>query len=101
MTHVTPINVQDIWFKAQRWLCTGVQVPVSLLLAGIAALAPEILEAVQSVLAGSVVVWLASAIASLAAVSAAASRVMATPTVNRWLVRIGLGAVPRAQLAKV
>jgi len=103
MTHVTPTNVQEIWFKAQRWLRTGVQVAASgsLLLAGLVTLAPEILEALQSVLPGSAVVWLTGAIASLAAVSAALSRVMAIPTVNRWLVRIGLGSVPRTELAKV
>lgn len=102
MSHVDPTKVQDIWFIAQRVLRTGVQVAVSgaLVLGTIVIIAPQVLEAVQDVLPGPVVAWLAGAIATLTAVSAALSRVMAVPAVNAWLTGLGLGSVPRSEATK-
>ncbi|GAA0960130.1 hypothetical protein [Frigoribacterium faeni] len=100
MTHVDTIRVQEIWFKTQRALRTGAQVLVSgaLLLAGVSAVAPAVLEAVQDVLPGPAVVWLTGSIATLAAVSTALARVMAIPAVNQWLTKVGLGSVPRSSV---
>lgn len=87
---------QDIWFKTQRVIRTAVQV----LLAGVTALtvlavlAPQVLDAVKDVVPGPVVVWCGGAIAFIAALAAALARVMAIPTINRWLTAIGAGSVP-------
>lgn len=97
MSHVAT-NVQDIWFKAQRVLRTAVQVAVSaaLVLGTIVLVAPQILTAIQDVLPGPVVAWLLGAIGFLTGISAALARVMAIPAVNAWLVKLGLGSVPKS-----
>ena len=86
----------EIWFKARRALRTAVQVVVTLagILAGFVVVAPQVLEAVADVLPASWVAWAAGVIAAAAAISAALARVMAIPTVDRWLTRIGLGSAP-------
>lgn len=101
MSHIDT-ETPDIWFKSKRVLRTATQVLVAgiVFLGGLVAIAPQVLEAVQDVLPGPVVAWLVGAIAFLAGISAALSRVMAIPAVNAWLVTIGLGSVPKATLAK-
>ncbi|VXC30173.1 conserved hypothetical protein [Microbacterium sp. 8M] len=85
-----------IWFPNQRWIRTAVQV----VLAGIALLgifvtvAPQVLAAVADVLPGPAVAWLTALIATLAAISAAISRVMAIPIVDQWLRKFGAGSAP-------
>lgn len=94
------LAVPEIWHKSKRVLRTAVQVVVSgaLVLGTIVVLAPQVLDAVAEVLPGPWVAWLTGAIAALAAVSAALSRVMAIPAVNGWLVQLGLGSVPKSSV---
>ena len=93
----TPTPSGEIWFKAQRALRTAVQVAVTLagILAAFVVIAPQVLYALADVLPDSWVAWLAGAIAAAAAISAAISRVMAIPAIDRWLQKIGLGSSPR------
>lgn len=93
--HEKPV-VQDIWYTSQRVIRTAVQVLLAgvTVIATIAVLAPQVLDAVKDVLPGPVVVWLGTAIAFIAALAAALARVMAIPMVNRWLTAIGAGSVP-------
>lgn len=85
-----------IWFPNQRWIRTVIQV----ILAAIAtlgifvAVAPKILDAIADVLPDDAVVWIAGAIATLAAISAAISRVMAISAVDEWLKKFGAGSAP-------
>jgi len=88
--------MNKIWFPAQRAIRTAVQVIVSAsaILAGVVLVAPQILAAVQDVVPGPVVAWIAGAIAALAGISAAISRVMAIPAVDEWLKNFGAGSAP-------
>lgn len=88
--------MNKIWFPAQRAIRTVVQVLVAsaAILATVVVVAPQILTALQEVLPGPTVAWIAGAIATLAAVSAALSRVMAIPQVDAFLRRWGAGSSP-------
>lgn len=95
--------METIWFKGQRVIRTAVQVIVgaAAILAGVVYLAPQVLDALADVLPGPVVAWIGGAIAALAAVSAALSRVMAIPAINAWLQKLGLGTAPAGAVAVV
>lgn len=56
--------------------------------------AQQILTAVEDVLPGPFVAWPTGAIAVLAAISAAVSRVMAIPAVDEWMRKLGAGSAP-------
>ncbi|WP_336642042.1 hypothetical protein [Microbacterium sp. USHLN272] len=88
--------MSKIWFPLQRVIRTAAAVLVagSAILATIVVIAPQVVEAVADVLPGPVVAWLLGAIATLAAISAAISRVMAIPAVDAWLRKIGAGSTP-------
>lgn len=81
------------WKRAIR-TAGQVLVAAATLLAAVAAIAPQVLDAVADVLPGPWVVWLTGAIAFVAALAAALARVMALPVVNGWLTSIGAGSVP-------
>ncbi|NII42101.1 hypothetical protein E9228_002759 [Curtobacterium flaccumfaciens] len=91
----TNISVEPIWFATQRVLRTIVQVgiPAFLTFAGVL---PTIIAALGLPVDGKVYLWLVSAAAVVTAVAAGLSRVMAIPTVNEWLTKIGLGSVPKS-----
>ncbi|UPL13001.1 hypothetical protein [Microbacterium galbinum] len=88
--------MSKIWFPLQRVIRTAAAVLVagSAILATVVVIAPQVVEAVADVLPGPVVAWLLGAIATLAAISAAISRVMAIPAVDAWLRKIGAGSTP-------
>lgn len=65
-------------------------------LAVVVAVAPDVLDGVADVVPGPVLVWLTGAVATLAAVSAALTKIMAIPKINELLTLIGLGSVPKA-----
>lgn len=92
--------MNKIWFPLQRAIRTAVQVIVAsaAILATTATVAPQILTAIQDILPGSVVAWLAGAIAILAGASAAVARVMAIPAVDEWLRKFGAGSAPRTAI---
>lgn len=88
--------MNKIWFPSQRAIRTAVQVVLAAvaLLSIIVTVAPQVLAAIADVLPGPAVAWLTAAIATLAAVSAAISRVMAIPIVDQWLKKFGAGSAP-------
>lgn len=88
--------MSKIWYPIQRVIRTAVQVVLASagILAVVVIVAPQIIDAVQDVLPGPVVVWLTGAVAFLAAISAAISRVMAIPAVDEWLRKLGAGSSP-------
>lgn len=98
MSHVDSVLTTEIWFKSKRVLRTIVQVVLGAagVLATIAVVAPQVLTAIGDVVPGPVLVWLTGAVAFLAGISAALTRVMAIPAVNAWLTTFGLGSIPAA-----
>ena len=95
---VDTIDVQTIWYQSKRVLRTVVQVVIgaAAVLAVVVVVAPQVLEAVADVVPGPVLAWLTGAVATLAAVSAALTKIMAIPKVNELLTLIGLGSVPKS-----
>jgi hypothetical protein len=93
-----PIDVQEIWYQGKRVLRTIVQVVIgaAAVLAVVVVVAPQVLDAIADVVPGSVLAWLTGAVATLAAVSAALTKIMAIPKINELLTLIGLGSVPKA-----
>lgn len=93
--------MSNIWFPLQRAIRTAVQVLVAgaAILATTVLVAPQILTAIQDVLPGPAVAWISGAIAALAAISAAISRVMAIPAVDEWLKKLGAGSAPAGAIA--
>jgi hypothetical protein len=92
------VDVQEIWYQGKRVLRTVVQVVLgaATVLAVVVVVAPQVLDAIADVVPGPVLAWLTGAVATLAAVSAALTKVMAIPKVNELLTLIGLGSVPKA-----
>ncbi|MCK2024073.1 hypothetical protein KZC52_14130 [Microbacterium sp. kSW2-24] len=88
--------MSKIWFPMQRAIRTAAQVLVggAAVLATIVLVAPQIVDAVADVVPGPVIAWATAALATLAAISAALSRVMAIPAVDEWLRHIGAGSAP-------
>jgi hypothetical protein len=93
--------MNKIWFPIQRGIRTAVQVVIAAaaILATVVFVAPQILTAIQDVLPGPAVAWISGAIAVLAAVSAAISRVMAIPAVDEWLKKFGAGSAPAGAIS--
>lgn len=91
------IDVQEIWYQGKRVLRTVVQVVIgaAAVLAVVVVVAPQVLDAIADVVPGPVLAWLTGAIATLAAVSAALTKIMAIPKINELLTLIGLGSVPK------
>lgn len=96
--HVAP----EIQFPAQRAIRSALGVVASgiVLIASIigvgAVLFPQLLAAVADVLPPEWVAWASGALVTLAAVSAAVSRIMAIPLVNDFLTKFGAGSVPKS-----
>lgn len=95
-------EVPLIWYRNKRTIRTVIQVVLSsavtiaVTVIALAAVAPEILEALTEVLPESAVVWLTGAVAFLVALSGALARIMAIPAVNDFLTRFGAGSVPKS-----
>lgn len=91
------IDVQEIWYQGKRVLRTVVQAVIgaAAVLAVVVGVAPQVLDAIGEVVPGPVLVWLTGAVATLAAVSAALTKIMAIPKINELLTLIGLGSVPK------
>lgn len=97
-TEVQKVDVQAIWFQSKRVLRTVVQVVIgaAAVLTVVVIVAPQVLEAIAGVVPGPVLAWLTGAVATLAAVSAALTKIMAIPKINELLTLIGLGSVPKS-----
>lgn len=87
-------SVQEIWFKAQRVLRTVVQVGIPAFL-GFALVLPQVIEAMGLPVDSELRGWLLAFAAGVTAIAGGLARVMAIPAVNAWLVKIGLGSVPK------
>jgi hypothetical protein len=94
MSHVDTSNVQEIWFKTQRVLRTIVAAGIPAFLS-IAVVLPLIIDALGLPVSSELYGWLVGVAAGVTAVAGAITRVMAISPVNRWLVHVGLGSVPR------
>lgn len=94
--HEATTWVQDIWFKRQRVLRTLVQVGIPSFLT-FALVLPQIIGALGLPVDSGLYLWLVGAAGAVTAVAAGLSRVMAIPAVNAWLVKIGLGSVPKSE----
>lgn len=88
-------SATTIWYKAQRVLRTLVAVVIPAFL-GFAIVLPQIIEALGLPVDSELRLWLIAVAAGVSAVAAAITRIMAIPAVNAWLVKIGLGSVPRS-----
>jgi len=99
MSHIDTRDVQEIWFKTQRVLRTLVAVGIPAFLS-FALVLPLIIDALGLPVTSGLYGWLIGAAAIVTAVAGAITRVMAIPAVNRWLTRVGLGSVPRAELER-
>lgn len=95
MSHVALTSAKDIWFKTQRVLRTVVQVgiPAFIVFAGVL---PQIIDAAGLPVDGALYLWLIGSAGVITAVAAGLARIMAIPTVNAWLITIGLGSVPKS-----
>lgn len=89
------IEVDEIWFAAQRVLRTIVQVgvPAFITFAGVL---PTIIDALGLPVDGKVYGVLIASAAVITAVAGALTRVFAIPAVNEFLTRFGLGSVPKS-----
>jgi len=89
-----PPSVHAIWFTTQRVLRTIVAVGIPVFLS-FALVLPLVIEALGLPVSSALYGWLVGFAATTTAVAGAITRVMAVPAVNSWLMRIGLGSVPR------
>lgn len=90
-------SATEISYKVQRVLRTLVQVGIPAFLS-FALVLPLIIEALGLPVDSELRLWLLAVAAGITAVATAITRVMAIPAVNAWLIRIGLGSVPRKAL---
>lgn len=91
----TPINkntVPEIWYKAQRVLRTLFTTVLTVL-----PLVPQIIAIIQGQWD---VAWLTGVAVQAVAINSALTAIIAIPTVNAWLTKIGLGSVPRSAVTK-
>lgn len=100
MTTVTVSTTPGIiWYKAQRVIRTLVAVGIPAFL-GFALVLPSILDAVKVSVSPSVYLVLVGFAAIVTVVAGALTRVMAIPTVNNFLTRLGLGSVPKSAVTQ-
>ncbi len=89
----------EIWYKAQRVLRTLVAVAIPAFL-GFAVLLPQLIEALGLPADSRLRLWLLAVATGVTAVAAAITRIMAIPAVNAWLIKIGLGSVPKSAVVR-
>lgn len=94
--HVAITSV-PVWNKAQRVLRTIVQVGIPAFLTFNLVL-PQIIVALDGVLPPEAYLWFNGIAVGVTAAAAALARIMAIPQVNAWLVKLGLGSVPKSQI---
>lgn len=89
---VTDPRIAVIRTVLQNIVATIVTVATAII--AVAALAPQILEALADVLPPEVYAWLAGAVAFLGALAGALAKIMSMPKVNEWLSKFRLGYKP-------
>lgn len=83
----------DIWFKGQRVLRTAFTTVLTAL-----PIIPQIVAIVQGQWSAE---WLTPVAVQAVAINSALTAIIAIPTVNNWLTKIGLGSVPRSAAIEV
>lgn len=86
-------DATTIWYKGQRVLRTLLTTLLTLL-----PLIPQVIAIIQGEWAAE---WLTAIAVQAVAINSALTGIIALPTVNAWLVRVGLGSVPRAAVREV
>lgn len=94
------LKVPEIWYKGKRVLRTIVQTAIPAFLT-FALVLPQIIAALGLPVESDLYLWLIGLAAGVTAVAAAITRIMAIPAVNDFLVKIGLGSVPKDALVPV
>ena len=97
MTHVapTPTQVARPWTATFRTILQTVAGSILgsvVVVAAIATVAPQILDAVAAVLPPAWLAWATGAVGVIGALAGAFARVMAIPGVNEWLTKLKLAA---------
>ncbi|WP_104127996.1 hypothetical protein [Cryobacterium sp. Y57] len=91
----TPTQVARPWTATARTVLqavAGAILGAAALVAAVAVLAPQFLEAVAAILPPEWLAWATGAVATIGAVAGAFARIMAIPGVNEWLTKIKLAA---------
>ncbi|MCM3521789.1 hypothetical protein [Curtobacterium sp. P97] len=83
------LDVDSIWYRAQRVLRTGLTTLLTVL-----PLVPQIIQIVQGQWPAAT--GLTAVAVQAVAINSALTAIIALPTVNRWLTAIGFGSVPRS-----
>lgn len=81
----------QIWYKAQRVLRTAFTTILTVL-----PLVPQVVAVIQGQWDAA---WLGSVAIQAVAINSVLTGIIALPTVNAWLTKIGLGSVPRSAIA--
>ena len=96
MTNVeAPAQIARPWQATIRTVLqtvAGVILGAATVIATIAILAPQFLEAVAAILPPEALAWATGAVATIGALAGAFARIMAIPGVNEWLTKIKLAA---------
>ena len=99
MTHaantITSTQVSRPWLTTSRTILqtvAGVILGSAAVVAAVAVLAPQVLDAVAAILPPEWLAWATGAVATIGAVAGAFARIMAIPGVNEWLTKIKLSA---------
>jgi hypothetical protein len=86
----TELAVPDIWYKGKRVLRTAFTTLLTVL-----PLIPQIIAIIQGQWQAP---WLGAIAVQAVAINAALTAIISLPTVNAWLINIGLGSVPKSSL---
>lgn len=81
-------TVPPIWYRAQRVLRTGFTTILTVL-----PLVPQVIAIIQGQWDAA---WLSGVAVQAVAINAALTGIIALPTVNSWLTKIGLGSIPKS-----
>lgn len=84
-------DATQIWYKRQRVLRTAFTTILTAL--------PVIPQVIAIVQGQWDVAWLTPVAVQVVAINTALTAIIALPTVNAWLVKIGLGSVPRGAIS--
>ncbi|ODA89733.1 hypothetical protein ATY41_03405 [Leifsonia xyli subsp. xyli] len=91
--HLTA-EIPDIIHTGQRVLRTIIQAGIPAFLT-FAVILPQVIDALGLPVTSKVYLWLVGLAAAITGIAAALTRIMAIPTINRWLTTIGLGTMKK------
>jgi predicted aspartyl protease len=91
--HLTA-EIPEIIHTGQRVLRTIIQTGIPAFLA-FAVVLPQVIDALGLPVTSRVYLWLVGLAGIVTGIAAALTRIMAIPTINRWLTTIGLGTIKK------